>query len=102
MFMVDWFGREGIIYTAYYNGKDRFEIPYMIQMGWVFLFTMIIIIVVSFVEKSMKYSQLSLSNENEIIHSEVNNKSNGKLSPDQSLIIIIILFLVTGLYIQFW
>ena len=43
-------GNETILYTALPNGHGGFEIPYLIQMGWVFIFTCIIMVVISLID----------------------------------------------------
>ncbi|RYF62638.1 MAG: sodium transporter, partial [Cytophagaceae bacterium] len=41
------FGNETILYTAFPNGKGAYEIPFLICMGWAFVFTMILMIGIS-------------------------------------------------------
>src|SRR5260221_330097 len=40
-------GNDTLIYTAYPTGTGAYEIPFLIQMGWVFFFTSLLIIIVS-------------------------------------------------------
>jgi SSS family solute:Na+ symporter len=42
-------GHDTLIYTAYPTGTGAFEIPFLIQMGWVFFFTSLLIIVCEFI-----------------------------------------------------
>jgi len=40
-------GNETILYTAYPNGKGGYEIPFLINMGWSFFFTSVLMIAIS-------------------------------------------------------
>ncbi|NQW79341.1 MAG: sodium/solute symporter [Chitinophagaceae bacterium] len=91
-FIVGWVGSETILYTAYSNGHGGFEIPYLIQMGLVFAFTMITIVLVSLLDKAGQ------KHENDLI--EDNTKY--KLTNANLAMIIIILGLVAAIYIRFW
>jgi solute:Na+ symporter, SSS family len=42
-----WFGRETTLYTAYINNKGIYEIPFLICMGWSFVFTVSIMAIIS-------------------------------------------------------
>lgn len=46
-FAVQLFGHETLLYTAYPNGKGGYEIPFLINMGWAFFFTMVVMIGIS-------------------------------------------------------
>lgn len=91
-FLVGMAGKETILYTAYPNSQGLFEIPYLIQMGWVFIFTMLLMILVSLIDVKGQ------SHENEII----SDKGNYKLSNSHIAMIFIILGIVAALYIRFW
>jgi len=91
-FIVGLAGNETILYTAYSNGHGGFEIPYLIQMGLVFAFTMITIVLVSLLDKAGQ------KHENDLI--EDNTKY--KLTNANLAMIIIILGLVAAMYIRFW
>jgi SSS family solute:Na+ symporter len=91
-FIVGWAGNETILYTAYSNGHGGFEIPYLIQMGLVFAFTMITIILVSLLDKKGQ------KHENDLIEDE----TKYTLSNANVAMIIIILGLVAAMYIRFW
>ncbi|MEY3377547.1 MAG: hypothetical protein RLZZ328_588, partial [Bacteroidota bacterium] len=49
-FLPSMLGNETILYTAYPTSSGSFEIPYLIQMGWVFVFTTLLIIVISLLD----------------------------------------------------
>ena len=91
-FIVGWAGNETILYTAYSNGHGGFEIPYLIQMGLVFAFTMITIVLVSLLDKSGQ------KHENDLIE----DGTKYTLTNANLAMIIIILGLVAAMYIRFW
>ncbi|MEY4050970.1 MAG: hypothetical protein RL262_1804, partial [Bacteroidota bacterium] len=91
-FIVGIAGSETILYTAYSNGHGGFEIPYLIQMGWVFAFTMITIVLVSLLDKSGQ------KHENDLIE----DGTKYTLSNANLAMVIIVLGLVAAMYIRFW
>jgi len=91
-FIVGLAGNETILYTAYSNGHGGFEIPYLIQMGLVFAFTMITIVLVSLLDKSGQ------KHENDLIE----DGTKYTLSNANLAMIIIVLGLVAAMYIRFW
>jgi SSS family solute:Na+ symporter len=91
-FMVGWAGHETILYTAYSNGHGGFEIPYLIQMGLVFAFTMITMVLVSLMDTKGQ------THENDIIE----DTTRYQLSNSNLAMIIIVLGLVAAMYIRFW
>ena len=91
-FIVGWAGNETILYTAYSNGHGGFEIPYLIQMGLVFAFTMITIVLVSLLDKSGQ------THGNDLI----DDGTKYKLTNAHLAMVIIVLGLVAAMYIRFW
>lgn len=91
-FMVGWAGNETILYTAYANGRGGFEIPYLIQMGWVFVFTFITIVLVSISDKKGHTQEHKLQED----------KNQYALSNANIAMVIIVLGLVAAMYIRFW
>jgi SSS family solute:Na+ symporter len=91
-FIVGWAGNETLIYTAYSNGHGGFEIPYLIQMGLVFAFTMLTMVLVSLIDSKGQ------SHENDIIE----DATRYKLSNANLAMIFIVLGLVAAMYIRFW
>ena len=49
-FLPGWMGNDTLLYTAYPTASGSFEIPYLIQMGWVFCFTTLAIIFISLLD----------------------------------------------------
>ncbi len=85
-------GNETFLYTAYPTGIGAFEIPFLIQMGWVFFFTSLLIITVSLLDRKGR----------EHLHALEVDRSMYKVSPGILSMIIIILLIIGALYIRFW
>ena len=85
-------GNNTWLYTAYPNGAGGFEIPFLIQMGWVVFFTTLLIIGVSLLDKKGRANVNAL---------EV-DKSMNKVSNTHLAMIVIILLLVAVIYARFW
>ncbi len=91
-FLPGWMGNETILYTAYQTASGSFEIPYLIQMGWVFCFTTLAIILISLLDvKGQKH-------ENEITE----DAGQFKLSKAHLAMVMLVLGVVIALYIKFW
>jgi SSS family solute:Na+ symporter len=91
-FLPGWMGNDTLLYTAYPTASGSFEIPYLIQMGWVFCFTTLAIIVVSLLDvKGQKH-------ENEITE----DQGQFKLSNAHLAMAMLVLGVVIALYIKFW
>jgi SSS family solute:Na+ symporter len=91
-FLPSILGNETILYTALPNGHGGFEIPYLIQMGWVFLFTCIIMVVVSLIDVKGQTHANALQEDN----------TKYKLTNAHIAMVVAILIIVAGLYIRFW
>ncbi len=83
-------GNETVLYTAYPNGKGGYEIPFLINMGWSFFFTMVVMILISL--RGPKVNPKSFIFE----------KGMFKVSNSVLVLIIITLLLLTALYVRFW
>ena len=91
-FLPNMLGHETILYTAYPTASGSFEIPYLIQMGWVFFFTTLLIILVSLLDvKGQTHS-------NDLIE----DKTKYQLSKTSIAMIVIVLGFVMAMYIRFW
>jgi len=91
-FLPGWMGNDTLLYTAYPTASGSFEIPYLIEMGWVFCFTTLSIIVVSLLDvKGQKH-------ENDITEDE----GQFKLSNAHLAMVMLVLGVVIALYIKFW
>ncbi len=83
-------GNETLLYTAYANGKGGFEIPFHICMGLSFLFTMILMIGISFAGPKVNPKAFELDTE------------MFKLKPQTTVLIVITLLIICALYVKFW
>ena len=91
-FLPGWMGNDTLLYTAYPTASGSFEIPYLIQMGWVFCFTTLAIILISLLDvKGQKH-------ENEITE----DQGQFKLSNAHLAMVMLVLGVVIALYIKFW
>ena len=91
-FLPNMLGNETILYTAYPTASGSFEIPYLIQMGWVFFFTTLLIILVSLLDvKGQTHS-------NDLIE----DQTKYQLSKASIAMIVIVLGFVMAMYIRFW
>lgn len=85
-------GADTLLYTAYPNAKGVFEIPFLVQMGWVFFFTTLLIITVSLLDKKGR----------QFVHALQVDKAMYKVSKTHLAMIVIVLFLVITIYVRFW
>ncbi|MEP6646156.1 MAG: sodium/solute symporter [Saprospiraceae bacterium] len=85
-------GNDTILYTAYPNGNGIYEIPFLVQMGWVFFFTTCLIVTVSLLDKKGR----------EHVHALEVDKSMYKVSKGHLAMITIVLMLVVAIYVKFW
>jgi SSS family solute:Na+ symporter len=83
-------GNETILYTAYPNGKGGFEIPFLINMGWSFFFTMAIMIGISFGGPKVNSKAF------------IFEKGMFAVSKPVLVLIVITILLLTALYVRFW
>lgn len=84
------FGNETFLYTAYTNGKGGFEIPFHICMGLSFMFTMLLMIAISFAGPKVNPKAFELDTE------------MFKLKPQTTVLIVITLLIIFALYAKFW
>lgn len=92
-FATDWFGHENILYTSYYverGGKMVWEIPFLICMGWSFVFTMIVMIAMSMAGPKINPNSFEL------------DKKMFRVSPSTLALIVVTLILLTMIYVRFW
>lgn len=85
-----WFGNETLLYTAYPVGDGKYEIPFLINMGWSFFFTVLIMIAVSLAGPKDNPKAFEL------------DSSMFKLKPSTIALITIIVMTVVALYAKFW
>lgn len=84
------FGHETFLYTAFPNGKGGYEIPFLICMGLSFLFTMIVMVIISLAGPKINPKAFTLDTK------------MFKVDPATLGLIVITLLLLTALYVKFW
>jgi len=84
------FGNDTFFYTAFANGKGGFEIPFHICMGLSFMFTMIVMVLISLAGPKMNPKAFEL------------DKEMFKLKPSTTVLIVITLLIIFALYVKFW
>ena len=84
------FGNETLLYTAWPNGNGGYEIPFHICMGLSFVFTMLLMIGVSFAGPKVNPKAFELDTE------------MFKVKPQTTVMIVITLLVIFALYAKFW
>ncbi|SOD93179.1 sodium:solute symporter family transporter [Spirosoma fluviale] len=84
------FGNETILYTAYPNGNGGYEIPFLICMGWAFVFTVLMMVAISLVGPAINPKAFAI------------DSSMFKLTPTATALAAIIVLLITVLYVRLW
>lgn len=85
-------GNETWLYTAYPNASGAFEIPFLIQMGWVFFFTVLLIATISLLDKKGQVKGHEMKSATDLYG----------LTGGQWVMVITILLAVAVLYARFW
>lgn len=91
-FLPSMLGNETILYTAYPTSSGNFEIPYLIQMGWVFVFTTLLIVVISLLDVKGQTHSNDIQEDN----------AKYQLSKASIAMIVLVLGFVIAMYIRFW
>jgi solute:Na+ symporter, SSS family len=78
------------LYTAFKNSKGVYEIPFLINMGWAFFFTMLVMIVISMAGPKQNPKAFEL------------DKEMFKLKPSIVAMIVATLLILAALYVKFW
>jgi len=89
-YAIQIFGTENIMYTAYLNKNGIYEIPFLINMGWSFVLTVIIMVIISMAGPKVNPKAFEI------------DASMFKVSKSTLVLIVIILMLLSALYIKFW
>ncbi|MCL8000937.1 hypothetical protein M8994_22355, partial [Brucella sp. 21LCYQ03] len=84
------FGPETWLYTAFQNANGKYEIPFLICMGWAFVFAVLLMIVLSLAGPKINPKAF-------VIDSKM-----FKVEPSVLILIVIILLVVGALYVKFW
>ncbi|TWI80603.1 SSS family solute:Na+ symporter [Lacibacter cauensis] len=89
-FAVNLLGHETILYTAFKNNDGVYEIPFLINMGWAFFFTMVVMIGLSLAGPKVNPKAFAL------------DKEMFKVSPQILAMIVVTLLILIALYVKFW
>ena len=89
-YAIPLFGTDNIMYTAYLNKNGAYEIPFLINMGWSFVLTIIIMVIVSMAGPKVNPKAFEI------------DASMFKVSKSPLVLIVIILMLLSALYVKFW
>ncbi|RYY32837.1 MAG: sodium transporter, partial [Sphingobacteriaceae bacterium] len=84
------FGPETFLYTAFPNGKGGYEIPFLICMGLSFMFTIIVMVLISLRGPKINPKAFEL------------DAAMFKVDKRTLALIILTLLLLTALYVKFW
>ncbi|RAV99072.1 sodium/sugar symporter [Pseudochryseolinea flava] len=83
-------GNETFLYTAYPNGKGGYEIPFLICMGLSFLFTVLVMVIMSL--SGPKINPKSFDIDAEMF----------RVKPSTTIMIIMTFLILAALYVKFW
>lgn len=89
-FAVSLLGHENFMYTAFKNSDGKYEIPFLINMGWAFVITMIVMISLSLFGPKINPKAFAL------------DKQMFKVSPGVTAMIVTTLLILVALYAKFW
>lgn len=89
-YAIPLFGTDNMMYTAYLNKSGAYEIPFLINMGWSFVLTIIIMVIVSMAGPKVNPKAFEI------------DASMFKVSKSTLVLIVIILMLLSALYVKFW
>jgi SSS family solute:Na+ symporter len=83
-------GQETWLYTAYINSQGVYEIPFLLNMGFSFFFTVAIMVIISLFGPKINPKGLEI------------DSSMFKIKPMHTVLIVIILLMITLIYAKFW
>ncbi len=85
-----WFGPNTLLYTAYKNSAGVYEIPFHICMGLAFMFTIILMVIISLAGPKINPKAFVI------------DKDMFKIQPGTLAMIVITLLVISLLYVRFW
>lgn len=89
-FAVQLLGPDTLLYTAYRNSDGVYEIPFLINMGWAFAFTLLAMVVVSLAGPRINPKAFAL------------DRAMFRVPPSVVTMITATVLLLTALYVRFW
>ena len=89
-FAVSILGHDNFMYTAFKNNDGVYEIPFLINMGWAFVITMLVMVGISLAGPKDSPKAFEL------------DKSMFKLKPSIVAMIVTTVLILVALYVKFW
>ena len=89
-FAVYLFGTETLLYSAFYNGKGAYEIPFFISMGWSFLLTIMVMVAISLAGPKINPKAFAL------------DPLMFRLRSSTVVLMVVTLLILSALYVKFW
>jgi len=90
MYAAAWFGPETWLWTAFRNSEKVYEIPFLITMGWTFLFTVLLMVGVSLAGPKDNPKAFEI------------DRKMFRLAPSTLALIVLTLLIFSVLYVRFW
>jgi len=85
-----WFGNDTFLYTAYQNKDGVYEIPFLLCMGYSFVFTVIVMVLMSLAGPRINPKAFEI------------DSSMFKLKPMTTALVVVILLIISLIYARFW
>lgn len=85
-------GNDTWMYTAYPNAEGKYEIPFLVGMGWVFFINVALMVIISLLDRSSKENPKGIEYDRNMF----------KVSPGMLAMILIIFGILGAIYIRFW
>jgi len=89
-FAVPLLGNETFLYTAFKNSEGVYEIPFLINMGWAFVFTMLVMVGISLAGPRVNPKAFAL------------DKEMFRVKPSIVAMIVATLLILVAIYAKFW
>lgn len=89
-YAVSIFGQETLLYTAFDNGKGGYDIPFLINVGWSFFFTIVIMVAISLAGPKINPKAFVI------------DKEMFRLRPTHIAMIASMLLILMALYAKYW
>lgn len=83
-------GPDTLLYTAFAKGDGTYQIPFLVSMGWVFFFTVLLMVIISLLDNRKPTNTLIV------------DRSLFKVSGSVLAMIVLIMVSLLVLYIRFW
>ncbi|MFD2743072.1 MULTISPECIES: sodium:solute symporter family transporter [Sphingobacterium] len=84
------FGPETWLYTAFQNANGKYEIPFLICMGWAFVFAVLLMVILSLAGPKVNPKAFEI------------DRKMFKVDPSTLILIVFTLLVVGALYVKFW